>query len=98
MILPLSVVRLMTLKNQTSIGTIGLFISIFPIALSGVLNSVLYLITRRRLLFGGSKARTKVDAAHALFHVEEQNSRPPSPVDDTGNVQVRPQPTSFQKC
>jgi hypothetical protein len=87
-ILPLSVVRLKTLKNQTSIPTVGLFIGVFPIALSGVLNAVLYVITRRHLLLSGRKIGAKVNTAHALFHVEGENIRSPSPVAETGNVQV----------
>jgi hypothetical protein len=87
MILPLSVVRLKELKNPTSIPTVGLFIGVFPIALSGVLNAALYVVTRRRLLLAGGRAGTQRHTAQAMFHVEEDQERPSEP--ETGNVQVR---------
>jgi hypothetical protein len=51
-ILPLGVVRLMKLRNPNSISDSGEFVGVAFIAVSGILNAALYLMTRRRLLWG----------------------------------------------
>jgi hypothetical protein len=70
---PFSVLRLLKLRNSSMpISNAEQFIAYSPIALSGALNAVLYLVTRRRLLWGGSRCRGKEIMAHELFHVDEQ--------------------------
>jgi hypothetical protein len=69
-ILPLGVVRLMKLRNPNSISDSGEFVGVAFIAVSGILNAALYLMTRRRLLWGDSRAVRRKSEHDALFHVE----------------------------
>jgi hypothetical protein len=83
-ILPFSVVRWMTFQQEgkghtkASIPDAATFTSVFLFALSGTLNAILYLLTRRRLLWGSTGRENLESTTRALFHTEMQDNIPPS--------------------
>ena len=83
-VLPLSVVRWMSFKHingNDSIPDEATFVGVFSLALSGALNSGLYLLTRRRLLLGDGRPKDPESTARALFRTETPASLPTNEMD-----------------
>jgi hypothetical protein len=80
--LPLSVVRLISFHGLRggSIPAAATLVVYSPLALSGTLNSSLYLLTRKRLFWGDGRPNHAESTARALFHTEtppaEQDNEP----------------------
>lgn len=82
-VLPLSVVRMISFNRVRgdSIPAAATLVVESPLALSGALNSALYLVTRRRLLWGGGRPKDSESTARALFHTETPPEEAEEPKD-----------------